>query len=683
MRWSQLTLTEDDPPKLDIKFWLDYFARLHSDAITLSAGGVVAYYPTKIPLHHRSQWLGNRDTFGDLLAGCRKLNMVVIARTDPHALHEDAAKAHPDWIAVDARGNPRRHASDPSLWISCALGPYNFDFLTEVHREITTMYKVDGIFTNRWAGSGMCYCRHCQENFRQASGLDLPRTNNPLDPARRAYILWRENRLFDLWHLWDAEIRKINPNARYIANAGGGAMSSLDMKTIGELAPTLFADRQARHGVMAPWANGKNGKEYRATLGRKAIVGIFSVGNEETYRWKDSVQSDAELRIWVAEGVANGLRPWWTKFSGSVHDARWMKPVEQIYSNLHKWERYLRNERPIADVGLVYSQQTATYYGGENAARTVEDHTLGWYQALLEARIPFEMVHDRLLDPAHTSAFKVLILPNIAALSDAQCAKLKDYAARGGSIIATHETSLYNEWGERRPNFGLTDLLGVKYNGRIEGPMKNAYLRLNHPHPMLKGLEDAPRIIHGVRRLDVTPTTQFTQKPVTLIPAYPDLPMEMVYPRGPEPGTPELFLRENGRSRIAYFNWDIDRIFWDILTRDHGLLLRNAVDWATRGERPVTVTGQGFVDVTVWQQASSLTVHLVNMTNPMTMKGPYRELIPIGEQRVKVKLPANRKAKKVHLLAANRTADSTVKDGWIEARVPSVLDHEILAVDFD
>jgi hypothetical protein len=32
--------------------------------------------------------------------------------------------------------------------------------------------------------------------------------------------------------------RKIYPNASYIANAGGGALSELDMKAVGELAPT-------------------------------------------------------------------------------------------------------------------------------------------------------------------------------------------------------------------------------------------------------------------------------------------------------------------------------------------------------------------------------------------------------------------------------------------------------------
>jgi hypothetical protein len=253
MRWAQLNLTEDDPANMDIGFWLDYFRRIHSDAVCLTAGGVVAFYPTKLPLHHRSQWLAGHESFlPDLIGGCRKQNMVVVLRTDPHATYQDVYEAHADWIAVDADGRQRRHWESPEMWVTCALGPYNFDFMTGVTREIVANFKPNGIFSNRWEGSGMCYCEHCRANFRAVSGMDLPRTNNPQDLARRQYIVWREQRLFELWRLWDAEIRKIDPQARYIANSGGGALSGLDMTRVGELAPTLFADRQGRGGVMAP-----------------------------------------------------------------------------------------------------------------------------------------------------------------------------------------------------------------------------------------------------------------------------------------------------------------------------------------------------------------------------------------------------------------------------------------------
>src|SRR5262245_64584389 len=75
MRWAQLTLVEDDPGKYDPAFWLDYFRRTHSDAACLSAGGCVAYYPTKVPLHYRSKYLGDRDCFGALVTGGRTLGM--------------------------------------------------------------------------------------------------------------------------------------------------------------------------------------------------------------------------------------------------------------------------------------------------------------------------------------------------------------------------------------------------------------------------------------------------------------------------------------------------------------------------------------------------------------------------------------------------------------------------------
>jgi hypothetical protein len=685
MRWAQLTLVEDDPPKLDVGFWLDYFRRTHADAACLSAGGCVAYYPTEVPFHHRSAWLGERDAFGELVEGCRGMGMVVVARTDPHATYDDVQAAHPDWIAVDEQGRPRRHWASPEMWVTCALGPYNFDFMTEVHREVVARYRVDGLFVNRWEGSGMCWCEHCRTLFRAATGRDLPRTAGPRDPAGRAYRAWREDRLFALWRRWDAEARKVHPDCCVIPNTGGGATSRLDMKTIGERAAMLVADRQARRGLMAPWAIGMNAKEYRAAAGRKPVAGLFSVGVEEPYRWKDSVQSGDEVRLWVADLVANGMRPWFTKFAATLHDRRWLAPVEEMFAWCHGAERYLRNERPLARVGLVYSQQTAWSCEGDDVRRRVEDPGLGWYQSLVESRVPFEMVHDRRLDGADLSAFRTLILPNVEALSDRQCAQIAAFVRAGGGLVATSETSLRDEEGVERKDFGLAGLLGVSFAGRRPGPVRNAYLRLEHEaaaaHPLLRGLEDAPRIIHGAWPVDVKANVPFPGPPVTLVPSYPDLPMEKVYVREPRTDVPQVFLREAGRGRVAYFPWDVDRTFWEVLSPDHLKLMRNAVDWATNEAPPVTVTGPGVLDVTVWRQRESLTVHLVNLTNPMMMKGPVRELLPVGAQRVRVRVPDGLRAKGLRLLVAGQAPPFRQSGERLEVEVPAVRAHEVVAVD--
>ena len=706
MRWAQLTLTEHDPVRYDVDFWLDFFKQAHCDAACLSAGGCVCYYPTQIPFHYRTPWMGDRDPFGELYEGCRKLGMNVIARTDPHAVHQDAHDAHPEWIMVGSDGKRVRHWADPELWVTCALGPYNFEYMTDVTREIMRLYPVDGIFSNRWSGHGICYCESCQRLFKQATNFDLPYQGEPATLSRlmrpdlsvetltrnadalKAYIAWRQERLFALWDVWDGVVRAEVPHARYIPNSGG-AHGTLDMVRIGEKSEILFADRQARRGLQPSWSNGKNGKEYRSTLGRKPIGGIFSMGVEERYRWKDSIQNPAEFRLFVADGVANGLRPWFTKFGGVIYDPRWLKPVADMYTMYYQWERYLRNDAPVARVALVYSQQTWFYYGGENANQKVEDHSLGYYHALVEARIPFEMVHDGLLDEEHLRPFKTLILPNIAALSDQQCQQLREFVQRGGSIIATHETSLYDENGVQRQDFGLADLFGASYAGGIEGPMQNSYLAIERDpfsrvfHPLLAGLEDAGRIINGVNRVKVESNAPVSYAPLTLIPSYPDLPMEMVWPRINETDIPQVYVRQVGAGRVVYFPWDIDRAFWEVLCVDHGKLLTNAVDWATNEERPVTVTGQGVLDVAVWTQQDSMTVHLVNLTNPMMMKGPIRELIPVGEQVVRLRVPEDRPIARVHLLRAGIEPEVLHERGAITVRVPSVLEHEVVAVDFE
>ncbi len=681
MRWVQLTLVENDPGRFDAPFWLDYFRRLHADAATLSAGGIVAYYPTDVPLHHRSAWLGDGDPFGTLVAGCRAMNMVVLARTDPHAARDEVRAAHPDWISVAADGEPRRHWANPALWITCALGPYNFEFMDQVHREIVSRYRVDGIFANRWAPQGGdCYCVHCRRNFHDATGFDLPRTSDRRDPARRAYVEWRKTRLTELWKRWDATVRAAGPGARFIPNGPP------DMKTAGELAPIQFADNQARRGLTPPWANGRRVKEYRSVMDGRPVGAIFSVGLEEPYRWKDSVQSEPEIRLWAAEGTANGARPWVTKFSGVLYDRRWLPIVERIYDWHHRHERYLRNERSLARVALLHSEQTAAEHPGVAPGDRHEDHVLGMYHALVESRVPFDLVHEAFLTPERLDRFRLLILADAAALSDAQCAAIRAYVGRGGSLLATFATSLSDQSGARRSDFGLADVLGVSFTGRIDGPMQNSYLSLDADpatgsrHAVLDGLDATPRIINGVFRLDVRPNASFPS-PLTLIPTYPDLPMEDVYPRVPHTTTRELYLRETGSSRIVYFPWDIDRTFWDVMAVDHLRLLRNAIAWAANEPAPADVEGPGIVDVSVWRQRDSMTVHLVNLTNPMMMKGPLRDVMPIGPLRVRVRVPSGAHARGVRLLTAGTSPHADAANGTLTVTVPSVDIHEVVAID--
>ncbi|MGH9668412.1 MAG: hypothetical protein ACRD9L_28660, partial [Bryobacteraceae bacterium] len=163
----------------------------------------------------------------------------------------------------------------------------------------------------------------------------------------------------------------------------------------------------------------------------------------------------------------------------------------------------------------------------------------------------------------------------------------------------------------RRSDFGLADVFGARFDGAVDARVQNSYVWLEHPHPLLKGLEDTPRIIAGASRVH-TISAGSEHSPLTLVPSYPDLPMEDVYPRVPRTNIPMAHIRESGGGRVVYFPWDIARTFWEVLAGDHLKLLRNAVTWVTGEEPAATVTGPGVVDLTVWRQRDSMTVHVVN-----------------------------------------------------------------------
>src|SRR5450759_4372867 len=60
-RWGQTNITERDPDRYDIPFWRDYWKRTRIQGVIINAGGIVAYYPSKFPLHHRAEFLNGRD----------------------------------------------------------------------------------------------------------------------------------------------------------------------------------------------------------------------------------------------------------------------------------------------------------------------------------------------------------------------------------------------------------------------------------------------------------------------------------------------------------------------------------------------------------------------------------------------------------------------------------------------
>jgi hypothetical protein len=100
-------------------------------------------------------------------------------------------------------------------------------------------------------------------------------------------------------------------------------------------------------------------------------------------------------------------------------------------------------------------------------------------------------------------------------------------------------------------------------------------------------------------------------------------------------------------------------------------------------DRLVKLEGMGIFDLAVWKQEKSLTVHLLNMTNPMYMQGPVRELLPSFPQDLTLTLPEGIQPAAVKLLSTGQKALYRLEGRKLIVSIPSFLDHEVVAIDVD
>jgi hypothetical protein len=130
----------------------------------------------------------------------------------------------------------------------------------------------------------------------------------------------------------------------------------------------------------------------------------------------------------------------------------------------------------------------------------------GLYYALLEGRFLVDLVHEDRLTPADLEKYSALILPNTALLSDEQCRRLRAYVDGGGSLLASFETSLYDERYARRENFGLADVFGIRKNGDVIATVGNAYMaRIEKQHEILAGITGTGWLPGAEHRIRLSP----------------------------------------------------------------------------------------------------------------------------------------------------------------------------------
>jgi hypothetical protein len=666
-RIGQLNMTEHDPAVLNLEEWADYWASLKVDVVLVSVTGILAYYQTKVPFHRKGRFLGDRDFFGECCAAAKKRGIRVVARTSPDLNWEDAVHAHPEWFMRDEHGNVPPHAEDPRLFPTCMFSTYMTDYMPAILREVNSLYDVDAFYTNGWPPYGnlpVCYCYQCRR---------LPQAGSP------AYWDKFNERVFYLWKLYDSIAKEKNPAGFYFGNVGSGLHATMNLNQLGGLCQWLQADNQGR-GDGPIWGATLQGRVSSAVQKGKLRTNVTGAWSTGPARWRNVHKSAPEAQMWLNETLASGAVPYIHFIGGETgmgEDRRLREPARRFFNWTAQHDRHFANKRSIANLAVVMGQRTQLFYAPPKGA-SISQYMDGLYYALLEGRFLFDFVHEDDLGAETLGRYSAVLLPNIALLSDRQCGQLRAWADAGGSLLGTFETGLYDERNQRRAEFGLADVFAIRKAGEVIGTNGNAfYARIERPHPILDGFTDTNLLPGAEYRLPVSPVSQ----PVlTVVPGYVAYPPELSYPTEPHTDEPAVVLSEKGRSRRAWFPGDIERTMWRTGHTDLSRLLQNAIRWVSRGDAPVMVEGDGVIETFAWETEAGFAVHVLNYTNPNLHHGWVRGFYPIGEQKVTMKLPADRRVTRVELLRAGTAIPFRASGGSIEFTIPRVMDYEVAAL---
>ena len=690
-RWGQTNITEKDPVRYDIPWWREQWKRTRVQGVIINAGGIVAYYPSKFPLQHRAEFLNGRDLYGELAAAAHADGLVVLARMDSNRAGEAFYKQHPDWFAIDANGAPYRAAEK---YISCVNSPYYGEYLPGVLAEIIERSHPEGITDNSWSGlnrDSICYCENCARKFRAASGRALPAKHDWDDPVYREWIRWSYRGRLEVWDLNNRATRSAGgPDCLWIGMNGGSVAGQSrafrDCREICRRAGIIMLDHQSRSDSGGFQQNSETGKLIHGILGWDKLIpesmAMYQAGRDA---FRIAAKPPAEARMWMIEGIAGGLQPWWHHIGAYQEDRRMFGTAEPVMRWHEQNEKYLVNRLPVAAVGVVWSQQNTDFYGRESPEDLTESPHRGMVNALVRARIPYVPVHVDDIE-REGGELAVLILPNVAAMSDGQCAAIRRFVEHGGGLIATGVTSLYTEDGSPRPDFALADLFGAHRVSPPAATERNAasasfhtYLRLapeQRGHHVLAGFNDTDILAFG-GMLEPLRVDAGSKVPLTFIPPFPIYPPETAWMRTPNTDIPGLVLT----GRVAFLPADIDRRFDRDHLPDRAGLLENLVRWAASDDIPLSISGHGLLDCNLYRQPGRLILHIANLTNPGAWRAPIDECFPVGPLDIRVKLPGGVHAQSVQLRVSGQSAKLRIDRGWAEFRVASVLDHELAVLE--
>jgi hypothetical protein len=682
--------------------------------VTISEMGFVdpfyAYYDSKL-LKKRSPHVPLERLPKDI-AEYQRLGIHILG-VYPPCLQGEVYEKHPEWrrIATNTREIPQIDmVKYPHGGMICLLGPYG-DFFIDVLAEILTQFpQVDAFSFDGLHYGGVCYCANCRENYRRDTNQEIPNVDMN-DPAFRRYQHWADRRMENLIQRMQTRLKAIKPDVALVTwstNAGRfGHFLSIPRNMPARMNLLLDApdqefwlDETNRGTTIVPAF--ANAYMWAVTNHRVAFSEPYILSHGNPYG-KDSFPPQEILRRMML-ALTYGTSP-------SIAVAQPANLQQELYRCLDEVKRrkpWLTHKSPEPWAALLMSDNTRNFYG--RSAGQVEERYMasvfGAFRAAQEEHLPTTVINDWNLNPKDLAPYKVLILPNAACLDDAQVAAVEQFVKQGGGLVASLDTSLFDEYGNPRKNFALGNVLGVEYQGLPAVATGKQDVDVNFAQAIGPDYWEKRKNIFDFR-LDATgilnqgamktyvgaETVTFKGSALRVVKKDPAAASVAVLRARSLEGAPELpavVTRTYGKGRVAYFAAGLDSGYYLYAYPYQRLALKHAILWAAPEPPPVRVEAPMCVHATVMRQSKAgkrLVVHLFSDLNTTAHHALPADDVPLREETVpirdiRVSFSPSYKIGRVHLEPDGVTLKPVRSKTGIQVTVPRLEVHGMVVAEF-
>ena len=584
------------------------------------------------PHPHIGQYKG--DLLADLCAAGRKHGVKILLCYPTNGGHE----AMHAWRAADAEtvektGITMEQSAGLNNHICINYKRFR-DWSAGYVRELARRYDIDGLFFDGpwfkhqhvWPRhpDGSVACELCFDAYKTATGREVPPAKDWASPEFRQYVRYFKDLYAGYLKWMTGVVKDVDPNLFVSYNSPvyvwGGWGDTCPWDHANECSDVFFFEMQiCSREELQPILQLKLNRAALHGRAPETYCKTFDLSIANFVYSQPPLCEVAGLGyLTLSEGAIVGIHSSMDE-NGRAHPER-TDVYTEFGRQLQPKLPYFTDAAPFEHVGVHLSERTRDVYAGENTSQYLAS-PVGAMQILAESQMTYGVVLDRSMsDAAALKRHPVLVLANSASMTEAEAEAIRQYVADGGCLLATGETSLYDEHDQFRGQFLLEDVLGVRFAGpspRLKlvetTPSFARWPFLLRSHALTEGLQD--RMITNGPWYDVTAADD-REVVATWAELRPDTDfccvnggMEITG----DSGAPAIVAGQYGQGRVVYCAADLTGRYMFEMNRHIRGLVGSMLTWL--GPPPVVADTPSHVHfaVTAQPRESRLILHMVNI----------------------------------------------------------------------